>query len=85
MDSLQKKHMSVYTALATFLRREAEERKDIKVNTDRMLNVTGRVPAQPNFCDCGIYVLHYVESLLKDPDHYLFLLIVRTLLCAEWV
>lgn len=27
-----------------------------------------QVPLQPNFCDCGLYLLHFVEKFLSDPD-----------------
>lgn len=30
-----------------------------------------RVPQQPNFCDCGIYLLHYFDRFFSDPDQSL--------------
>lgn len=38
--------------------------------------LTGRplfpqVPQQPNYCDCGLYLLHFVEHFLKNPDYML--------------
>ena len=29
------------------------------------------VPLQPNECDCGLYLLHYVELIFEDPDRFL--------------
>ena len=29
------------------------------------------VPLQPNECDCGIYLLHYVELIFQNTSHYL--------------
>src|SRR5712672_1410986 len=26
-----------------------------------------QVPAQPNYCDCGIYLLHFAKTFMKDP------------------
>lgn len=26
-----------------------------------------QVPAQPNFCDCGVYLIHFVKTFMKDP------------------
>ena len=26
-----------------------------------------QVPDQPNFCDCGIYLLHFARTFMKDP------------------
>ncbi len=33
--------------------------------------IFAKVPSQPNFCDCGIYLLHYVERFFSDPDRFL--------------
>ena len=27
-----------------------------------------QVPHQPNFCDCGIYLLHFAKTFMKDPQ-----------------
>jgi hypothetical protein len=26
-----------------------------------------QVPAQTNYCDCGIYLLHFAKTFMKDP------------------
>lgn len=28
------------------------------------------VPTQPNFCDCGLYLLHFARTFLNDPDKF---------------
>ena len=30
--------------------------------------VVFQVPHQPNFCDCGIYLLHFAKTFMKDPQ-----------------
>lgn len=30
-------------------------------------SVVVQVPDQPNFCDCGIYLLHFAKTFMKDP------------------
>ena len=35
-----------------------------------------QVPRQPNHCDCGIFLLQYVETFLMNPDKYLPSLII---------
>jgi Ulp1 family protease len=29
-----------------------------------------QVPEQPNHCDCGIYLLHFAKTFMKDPHRY---------------
>jgi hypothetical protein len=29
-----------------------------------------QVPTQPNFCDCGLYLIHFVKTFFSDPDYY---------------
>ena len=29
-----------------------------------------QVPHQPNYCDCGIYLLHFAKTFMKDPKLY---------------
>jgi hypothetical protein len=37
-----------------------------------------QVPVQPNFSDCGIYVLHFVQTLMEDPEHYCKVIMVSS-------
>ncbi|KAJ1030266.1 hypothetical protein NDA16_001177 [Ustilago loliicola] len=37
--------------------------------------VHAQVPTQPNFCDCGIYLLHYVDRFFGDPEKFLELVV----------
>lgn len=48
---------------------------------DRFLIPFCQVPHQPNYCDCGIYLLHLAETFISDPLYYHDLIIVRVLLC----
>ena len=36
-----------------------------------------KVPTQPNFCDCGVYLLHLAQTFMKDPQHYFQRTLVR--------
>lgn len=29
-----------------------------------------QVPPQPNYCDCGVYLLHFVEQFMSDPETF---------------
>ncbi|SJX60448.1 uncharacterized protein SRS1_11777 [Sporisorium reilianum f. sp. reilianum] len=33
--------------------------------------ISAQVPEQPNFCDCGIYLLHYIHRFFSKPDEML--------------
>ena len=35
-----------------------------------------QVPAQPNFCDCGIYLLHLAQTFMSNPMHYRRMILV---------
>jgi hypothetical protein len=37
-----------------------------------------QVPVQPNFCDCGVYLLHFVETFMSNPTQYYRFIVVRT-------
>lgn len=39
-----------------------------------------QVPMQPNFYDCGLYVLHFVETFMSNTSHYVSAILVRA--CA---
>ena len=36
-----------------------------------------QVPAQPNFCDCGIYLLHLAQTFMSDPIRYRRMILVN--------
>nr|CDI51342.1 conserved hypothetical protein (N-terminal fragment) [Melanopsichium pennsylvanicum 4] len=37
--------------------------------------IDARVPPQPNFCDCGIYLLHYFDRFFHEPETLLQLVV----------
>ena len=36
-----------------------------------------QVPAQPNYCDCGLYLIHFAQKFLEDPDRLAQIILVR--------
>lgn len=36
-------------------------------------------PTQPNFCDCGLFLLHFVRCFLATPEPFTKTIYVRTL------
>lgn len=39
-----------------------------------------QVPVQPNFCDCGIYLLHLAQTFMSNPSHYRRMILVSLIL-----
>ena len=51
--------------------------KDIEIwakALPKAVYISAHVPEQPNFCDCGIYLLHYMDRFFREPDKMLKLM-----------
>ncbi|OBZ68651.1 hypothetical protein A0H81_11055 [Grifola frondosa] len=66
-DSLGTRHPHVVTTLGKYLQMEAKDKKGLE-NTSLAKGKRALVPIQPNYCDCGLYVLHFARSFMADPD-----------------
>lgn len=69
-DSLQTGLRSrVVATLREYLQCEykAKVKEDREFNKDNMKGACPKVPQQPNFSDCGLFALQYVESFFKTP------------------
>ncbi|KAM8854653.1 sentrin-specific protease 7 isoform 2-T5 [Spinachia spinachia] len=70
MDSLKLSlHERVFKLLRDYLQSEWEVRRGSTrdFSPDQMQSSHCKVPLQDNSSDCGLYLLQYVESFLKDP------------------
>ncbi|XP_071368436.1 sentrin-specific protease 7-like isoform X1 [Centroberyx affinis] len=70
MDSLKLSlHERVFKLLREYLQSEWEVRRGSvrDFGTEQMKSSHCQVPLQDNSSDCGLYLLQYVESFLKDP------------------
>lgn len=75
LDSLGTHHGPVKTALRDYLRLEARAKGFVPADIDLKslgdpIHVDVRVPEQPNYCDCGIYLLHFFDRYFSDPDYF---------------
>ncbi|GAA6015130.1 hypothetical protein JCM10207_003612 [Rhodosporidiobolus poonsookiae] len=73
-DSLGSGHPAVVKKLAEYLVSEAKsklKRTEDDIDPSVIEGFRVDVPQQPNFCDCGLYLLHFVEQFLTNPDYYL--------------
>ncbi|KAF7298590.1 ULP-PROTEASE domain-containing protein [Mycena indigotica] len=78
LDSLGLEHPRAGVLLDNYLRQEASEKKNM--HKDRLNKATYKpalVPHQPNFCDCGLYLLHLVETFFSDPHKYANIVLSR--------
>ncbi|KAJ1960986.1 hypothetical protein GGI12_003501 [Dipsacomyces acuminosporus] len=66
LDSLGNKHPSTFGLLRGYIQSEAKHKHKRHVEHSP-LGKYAKVPLQNNLCDCGVFVLHYVEEFLSDP------------------
>ncbi|KAJ1960767.1 hypothetical protein IWQ62_004103 [Dispira parvispora] len=81
-DSLGLSHPQTFHILNDYLAREAET-KNLSVK-NKASGIYAKIPCQTNHCDCGIYLLQYVETFLRDPAHYLDVIIKHTTDTNVW-
>lgn len=70
LDSLATSHSPTCSNLRDFLIAEAKEKLGVEITlTQPSIGMTAKnIPLQDNFCDCGLFLLGYVEGFLDHPD-----------------
>ncbi|KAH0586387.1 hypothetical protein H2248_007625 [Termitomyces sp. 'cryptogamus'] len=68
-DSLGTERLPAIDRLSRYLKQEAQD-KLMRSDTSDAVGFKAQVPVQPNFYDCGLYLLHFAETFMSDPDHY---------------
>ncbi|KAK0221966.1 hypothetical protein IW262DRAFT_1377165 [Armillaria fumosa] len=76
MDSLGSRHPRVISVLGNYLRLEAIDKKGIEASS-KPIGKQALVPVQPNFCDCGIYLIHFAQTFMSDPTRYFSIITAR--------
>jgi Ulp1 family protease len=81
LDSLGNRHPKALQCLQQYLQAEAKERMGFDIEQDgcKPTSLYGKVPRQRNYCDCGVYLLHYMEVFLSNPQKYVTMLAVSAL------
>jgi len=77
LDSLGSKHPQAIKFLRAYLKMEAKDKKNI-VNSSNAQGFQALVPGQPNFCDCGLYLLHLAKMFVTRPDHHCRVILSRS-------
>ena len=72
LDSLGGTQPKVTQKIRSYLQYEYLERRGavLSFSKDNMTQIVPQIPQQPNSCDCGIYLLHYIELIFQNPNHY---------------
>lgn len=68
LDSLGSAHPPTCRALKEYLIQEAKAKRGLDLAVLPSGMTAKGIPEQDNFCDCGVFVLGYMEEFLKDPD-----------------
>lgn len=70
-DSMGGRHKAVATNLQKWLHFEALDKLGVNVDFDLVRYLEGKCPQQPNFYDCGLYLIHFAKQLLLKSDEVL--------------
>ncbi|KAF8883722.1 hypothetical protein BD779DRAFT_1539173 [Infundibulicybe gibba] len=79
LDSLGSKHSRAINQISQFLKKEAGTKLGQK-DTENPRGMQAMVPTQPNFSDCGVYLLHLAETFMAEPAKYCKIMMVCPLL-----
>lgn len=74
-------HKSVCHDLQRWLWFEARDKGKVEPGTKlpKAQYMEAKVPNQPNSSDCGVYLIHYFDCILRDPKKTIGFLGVRVL------
>ncbi|XXH00330.1 hypothetical protein Hte_006674 [Hypoxylon texense] len=80
LDSLALNHYPACKILKQYLIAELKDKRNLEIPIGALGMKAKDVPEQTNHCDCGLYVLGYIEEFLKGPDRF-----VRNILQHEQI
>ncbi|MCJ1434330.1 hypothetical protein MMC27_003697 [Xylographa pallens] len=72
LDSLGIAHSPTIRVLKDYLREEAKDKRGGMVFDDSQIKgiTVKQIPLQDNFCDCGLFLLGYMEKFVEDPRDF---------------
>ncbi|KAL1881155.1 hypothetical protein VTK73DRAFT_4602 [Phialemonium thermophilum] len=78
LDSLGTAHSPACTHLKQYLIREFKDKKNRDIEYPQAIGTRAtNIPEQDNFCDCGVYLLGYIEQFLQDPDGFVQMILQK--------
>ena len=71
-DSLPQTHPATVRALKDYLLAEAECKRSMQLDEKQLRGMTAvGIPKQDNFCDCGPFLLGYMDKFMEDPEEFM--------------
>lgn len=84
LDSLDQPHPKTRSNLKAYLTEEGKAKLDIDVTVEQAVTAKG-IPLQPNYYDCGVYLLAYMDKFLADPKNFVSRILTREMdLATDW-
>ncbi|KAI1117198.1 hypothetical protein F5Y14DRAFT_374457 [Nemania sp. NC0429] len=78
LDSLGAPHSPTCTYLKQYLVAELKDKRRIEITPPGAMGTTAKgIPEQTNHCDCGLFLLGYIQQFLLDPDNFVKSLLQR--------
>ncbi|MCJ1380758.1 hypothetical protein MMC17_003867 [Xylographa soralifera] len=73
LDSLGIAHAPTIRILKDYLREEAKDKRGGMVFDDSQIKgiTVKQIPLQDNFCDCGLFLLGYMEKFVESPREFI--------------
>ena len=72
LDSLGLAHSPATRALKEYLQEEAKDKRGgMGLEVKKLRGTTAKgIPQQDNFCDCGLYLLGYLDKFIENPKEF---------------
>ncbi|KAJ5992551.1 hypothetical protein N7451_008275 [Penicillium sp. IBT 35674x] len=85
-DSLDMPRSPTIKHLRDYICLEAASKRGVEVDPKEIKGMRARqIPLQPNFSDCGLYLLAYIEKFVQDPDNFITRVLQRDMNAhADW-
>ncbi|KAI3335044.1 hypothetical protein F4824DRAFT_501340 [Ustulina deusta] len=78
LDSLGATHSPTCSYLKQYLIAELRDKRGIEIASPGAMGTTAKdVPEQTNHCDCGLFLLGYIQEFLRGPDSFVKSLLQR--------
>lgn len=79
-DSLDMPRSPTIRILREYICREAVSKRGVELESNDVKGMRARdIPLQPNFWDCGLYLLAYLEKFVQSPDWFITKVLQRSM------
>ncbi|QIX01781.1 hypothetical protein AMS68_007298 [Peltaster fructicola] len=80
LDSFSTPHGNEISVLKQYVCAELQDKREISIDREDIKGVNSKgLPQQDNFCDCGLYVIAYLERFARNPRGFVDKLLSRSL------